>query len=100
MATPDLLLACPECHAWPMAVGGPLISGRYGEMLFQCPIAATERYSTWRARKRVSFIDPTILGSVAGDGTGGGQNNSPGPNANHRKRFSLLRRGKAWPIAK
>jgi hypothetical protein len=36
MTTPDLLLACPECHAWPMAVGGPLM-GRYGEMLFQCP---------------------------------------------------------------
>jgi hypothetical protein len=36
MATPDLLVACPECHAWPMATGG-LLNRRYGEMLFRCP---------------------------------------------------------------
>jgi len=36
MATPDLLMVCPECHAWPMAADGPLINGYSGEMLFRC----------------------------------------------------------------
>jgi RNase P subunit RPR2 len=32
-----LLVACPECHAWPMAIGPRNELAPIGYMLFRCP---------------------------------------------------------------